>query len=1168
MAQDKKKKKKNSSLASILTGLLIGSVCVVFSYGIGQISFFKKVELMSLDARYVTRKPIDLYPNLGYVNLDNESCELAGDWPWARSYHVALVKTLGFYGARAAGYDVFYVEDSPINERPAPKLSEEMGEDKVAEAIMGVFLDHDQSFREALEESGVIYLGKFLTKPAQVDIGEDASLEEIQAYIDEKKQREQYKNRLPSLQKAMEDGFPLPESWGPYIERAVEVAVPIRSLSEVSQGVGFEQIIPDNITGTVYEYPMFLEYDGHVFPALGLLMAADILGVDLSKIHLEPNKYLEMEITKAHGNLKPGKVRIPVNEKMRMLMNWSAPYFKTYFHINFRQLSAYYGALQVKEMVRRIGADLVSLKRARKEIIDKTLLGNWVEPEEAPHLVDTIFASHFFSAKGLSVDKEKQISELVDVVHLDRQKLEMAFDAISLAQHVRKFSTEEDRRSIADRISLHTYLDVREDLYDSADYPALDDKHQMEIVRNVLFFAHEDKLEDVSPLYFPPCFQSHVDGTTRDISPTMLKDKVLMIGLEGEGTIDLNPQPYEGSCAMVALHANAINTFLTSQYLHFSDETQAWIWLIILSLVIAVVSQFLDNRYSFLAFLVLFLGYSWYCWNAFSSSGHWHQYVIPLLGLIMSYLCSVGLQLYIAFREKQKMKGMFGKMVSPDVLQVMSDNPDLFSLSGRRMSCTSYFSSMEGFPDISKGVTPQELTGLLGSYLTPASQIVTSYKGYIDKYEGHIIMADYGVPIPTGDHRLQCLYASIEQQLDICSFQHFIYARKGKHVNTSMGVNTGFVSAGNMGSDKKMQYTIMGDTVNTAARFRPANWIYDNLGSVIIGESTYPLVKDFIQVRPLDRLLLKGKLKPVNIYQVMGWEPDSYLEMRGEVDPTETLSVCWAKHCPPEKIYGYHIYWAMQKERTGNPMCDEISSFFGEHIEDCAELALLTVKDEIRNNGINYSELNERYREITDTELSPIPSGEWREKCESWKESLSAELKVLENEHQGNPEADKLRRDLLDVEEKIEALIERLGMELDLPDSISKTWDQIREYVGTLFEKDVVEYEELRAEKYTVYESSAMAFVSNIAGRRQEYQELLAQVGSMTEREKQGVEIYERALSLHWERKWDESIKAFREVLEFLPDDKPSLEFIGRLENYKEKPPGADWQGEFKQTKK
>jgi tetratricopeptide (TPR) repeat protein len=189
-------------------------------------------------------------------------------------------------------------------------------------------------------------------------------------------------------------------------------------------------------------------------------------------------------------------------------------------------------------------------------------------------------------------------------------------------------------------------------------------------------------------------------------------------------------------------------------------------------------------------------------------------------------------------------------------------------------------------------------------------------------------------------------------------------------------------------------------------------------------------------------------------------------------------------------------------------------------------------------------------------------------KCKSWKEALSAELKVLEDEHQGNPESDKLHRDLLDVEEKIEALIERLGMELDLPDSISKTWDQIREYVGTPFEKDVVEYEELRAEKYTVYESSAMAFVSNIAGRRQEYQELLAQVGSMTEREKQGVEIYERALSLHWERKWDESIKAFREVLEFLPDDKPSLEFIGRLENYKEKPPGADWQGEFKQTKK
>ena len=1168
MAQDKKKKKKSSLLASILTGLLIGSICVFLAYGVAQVSFFKKVELMSLDARYVTRKPIDLYPNLGYVNLDNESCELAGDWPWARSYHVALVKTLGFYGARAAGYDVFYVEDSPINERPAPKITDEMDEEKRAEAIMGIFLHHDQRLREALAESGVIYLGKFLTKPEQVDIGEGATNEEIQSYIDEKKKKDQYETKLPSLEQAQIDGFTMPESWAPYVERAVDIAVPIKSLSEVSQGVGFEQIIPDNITGTVYEYPMFLEYDGYVFPALGLLMACDILGVDISKMHLEPGQYLEMEITKAHGKLQPGKVRIPINDKMRMLMNWSAPYFKTYFHINYRQLSAYYGAVQVKAMVRDLGSDLASLKNERAEMIEKVLKENWVEPEEAPHLVDLILSSHYFSKMSAESSREASLKGLKEVVRLDEAELEMVMDAISLARHVENNSTEEDRRSMAERVSLHTYLDTREGLYNPEDYPALDRDHQREIVRNVLYFAHEGRLSEVSPLYFPPCFESHVDGTVRDISPTMLRDKVLMIGLEGEGTIDLNPQPYEGSCAMVALHANAINTFLTSQYLEFPDEMNTWLWLIALSLLVAVISQTMDNRYSFPAFLLIFLGFAWYCWNAFSSSGQWHQFVLPVLGLVLSYLSSVGLQLYIAYREKQKMKGMFGKMVSPDVLQVMSDNPDLFSLSGRRMSCTSYFSSMEGFADISKGVTPQELTGLLGSYLTPASQIVTSYKGYIDKYEGHIIMADYGVPIPTGDHRLQCLFASIEQQLDINAFKHFIYARKGKHVNTSMGVNTGFVSAGNMGSDKKMQYTIMGDTVNTAARFRPANWIYDNLGSVIIGESTYPLVKDFIQVRPLDRLLLKGKLKPVNIHEVLGWNPETYMEIRGEEDPTETLSVCWAKHCPPEKIYGYHLHWALQKKRTGNPLCDEISSFFGEHIEDSAELALLTVKDEIRNNGINYLELNERYKEVANKELPPIPSGEWKEKCEAWKGGLTDALHHLEEEHKGNPEADKLHRDLLDVEEKIEALIERLRMELKLPSPILKTWDQIRDYVATSFEKDEVVHEEARAERYAQYETKAMSFVTSITGRRQEYQNLMAQVGSMTDQEKKGVEIYERGLSLHWERKWDESIKTFQEVLEYLPEDKPSLSFIERLEGYKTKPPGDDWQGEFKQTKK
>jgi class 3 adenylate cyclase len=474
---------------------------------------------------------------------------------------------------------------------------------------------------------------------------------------------------------------------------------------------------------------------------------------------------------------------------------------------------------------------------------------------------------------------------------------------------------------------------------------------------------------------------------------------------------------------------------------------------------------------------------------------------------------------------------------------------------------------MENFASIVKGVTPEEMTGLLSSYLTPASQIITSYKGYIDKYEGHIIMADYGVPIPTGDHRLQCLYASIETQIDITAFKHHIYARTGKKVNTSMGVNTGFVSAGNMGSDKKMQYTIMGDTVNTAARFRPANWIYDYLGSVIIGESTYPYVKDIIQTRQLDRLLLKGKLKPVNIYQVLGWDPETYMNTRGHEDVTETLQVIWADHCPPEKIYGYQLLWEEQFERTQHPLCQELATFFASHIKDAAVLARITVCKDIQNNGQHHLDLQERVKELTGQELATIPDGNWHDKLHAWDKNVQDTMEYL-SQQDSTPDLDKLKRDLLDVHEKIEALVERLEDDLPLPPELEQAWDQIKSYVETRFENDEEDYHELYTEKYELYQKPASELVESVSKRMNEYHTMMSQVGSMTEQQKQGCQTYQKALELHWERKWDESIAMFKKVLVDLPEDKAALSFIKRIEGYQTSPPPSTWQGEFAQTKK
>ncbi|MBF0198275.1 MAG: CHASE2 domain-containing protein [Planctomycetes bacterium] len=1161
----KSKAKGKNHLSLVFWGIIIALACTSGSWLFSFVPFMQKVELLSLDFRFQTRKPVECIPHLGYVNMDNESCDLAGEWPWKRKYHVAMVKTLAFYGARAAGYDVFFAENSGINNEITSVNFEALDETTAGQLPEMIFRDYDEEFRQALVESDIIYLGEYLVGPEQVNV--ENTPEGIRKHIKEKIKISAEK--ALAIKAAQKDAFSanINPVWENHVTKTVDITAPIEKLSLASKGVGFEQIIPDDITGTVYEYPMFLEYDGHIYPALGLLMVADVLGIDLSQIHCEPGKYFEFETTKAFGEYGPGKFRVPINEKLRLLMNWSAPYFDTFFHINYKQLSYFYAWTESKRILRGIDVNLENAAEVKAYLENIIINKNWVPGEMAGEIAQELTLASI-AMKTQESELEVAAQALKDIFEAELDQVKKVFSGVFLSKKVLKNATEADVSEALAQMHTHDYLEFRQDLYDQAQYGAVDAKHQKEIARNILAFKARDEIEEVSPLYFPPCQHTHADGKVVDLSPTMLKDKIFMIGLEGEGTIDLNPQPYQEACAMVALHANAINTFLTRQFLSFPDKNKPLFITLILTILVAVVTQLSPNRISAPFFLLVLGGFIYYSYDQFSSHGKTLITVYPLVGIVSAYLITVGLQLYFEFLEKQKVKGMFGKMVSPDVLKVMSDDPDMFSLTGKRMPCTSYFSSMENFPAISKGVTPQELTGLLSNYLTPASQIVTSYSGYIDKYEGHIIMADFGVPIKNSEHQLQCLYSSIEQQLDIVAFRHYAKARFGKDVNTSMGVNAGFVSAGNMGSDRKMQYTIMGDTVNTAARFRPANWIYDQLGSIIIGEMTYPVVQDIIESRLLDKLLLKGKLKPVNIYQVLGWDPETYMKTRGQQDVTETIRMCWAKHCPPEKIYGYHLHWQKQFERRSHPLCEKLSHFFESKINYAAELTEIDMKNQILGNYLNYKEVEQHFAEITGKNLPDIPVGPWEEVLAKWFEELEFELNMLDENFKGNLEAEKLHRDLTEVHEKVDALNDRLKWNEPIHPLLDQAWENIRAYISSDFHGDEEEYDEKYEEVYARYESDANKLVDEVSVKMDEYHEMMSLVGSRTDDEIKGCEIYEQALELQWQRKWDESIAKFNEVLTYLPKDKAALSFIRRLQAYKEAPPADDWQGEFKQTKK
>jgi adenylate cyclase len=219
-------------------------------------------------------------------------------------------------------------------------------------------------------------------------------------------------------------------------------------------------------------------------------------------------------------------------------------------------------------------------------------------------------------------------------------------------------------------------------------------------------------------------------------------------------------------------------------------------------------------------------------------------------------------------RQKKFIKGVFSQFLSPKVVKQLVDNPDLLKLGGNQNRLTAFFSDVAGFSGISEKLTPQQLVTLLNEYLTAMTDIILKHEGTIDKYEGDAIIAFWGAPINHPEHALQACRAAIEMQEKLVVMREKWKSQGGDELYVRMGINTGVVVVGNMGSTTRMDYTVMGDTVNLASRLEGVNKVYGT--EITISNFTYEDVRDEFAVRELDLIRVVGKTEPVSIYELIG----------------------------------------------------------------------------------------------------------------------------------------------------------------------------------------------------------------------------------------------------------------------------------------------------------
>jgi len=384
-------------------------------------------------------------------------------------------------------------------------------------------------------------------------------------------------------------------------------------------------------------------------------------------------------------------------------------------------------------------------------------------------------------------------------------------------------------------------------------------------------------------------------------STSPFEGKIVFIGDALEEHFDLKFTPffnYLGEPKLtsgVETHAHAAQTILDANYIKLPSLTFDNIILIILAALTLLVTMSTGPVIGILFLIISVAIYVYISIFVFTNHNLRLEILPPIAAALMAYGLNTIWEFILEQREKKKIRGMFSTYMSPKILKYLEDHPDAFRLTGEKRQSSIFFSDVEGFTTISESLSAEELALVLNKYLSPMTDILMRYDGYVDKYEGDAIMCDFGVPVEDLDHAWKACWAALEQQERLVTLREEIMRDHNVLIKVRMGVNSGLVSAGNMGSDQRFQYTVMGDAVNAASRFEGANKQYGTY--IMIGQNTYREAEDRIEARVLDRLIVKGKNEYITVYNLMA--------KKGELTPE---MAALKKHFEA----GMQLYWDRQ----------------------------------------------------------------------------------------------------------------------------------------------------------------------------------------------------------------------------------------------------------------
>jgi adenylate cyclase len=421
-----------------------------------------------------------------------------------------------------------------------------------------------------------------------------------------------------------------------------------------------------------------------------------------------------------------------------------------------------------------------------------------------------------------------------------------------------------------------------------------------------------------------------------DFSPSSLKGKYVLVGVSAPGVFDLRVTPVGVAYPGLEIQATVLDQILNGDYIARPNWAPLFDLAAVscMGLLALLFLWRLNPVLSLAGFVAAGTGYVLGNYGLFASGRYWLSLVYPLLALICNYLALTVYRFMFADRQKRRIRKAFSKYLDPGVVEQVVANPHRLCLGGEKQNLSVLFSDIRGFTSISEELAPEHLVRLLNAYLTRMTRIITGSRGLVDKYIGDAVMAVFGAPLHYPEHAKRACRSALDMQSELSRFNREWSSVLGRDLDIGVGINTGEMVAGNMGSEDRFDYTVMGDHVNLASRLEGLNKQYGT--RIIVSEYTREQAGEDFLFRSLDLVRVKGRERPVAIFELLGeaaqkpsWDYlDEYEEMiaryrSGEFVSARDMCSELVRNHPRDRVLGVyrerleHLIASPPREWTG-----------------------------------------------------------------------------------------------------------------------------------------------------------------------------------------------------------------------------------------------------------